>query len=85
MKSLRRLRLSTALAMALTLMACAASPPTETSVFDTLARANAVQQPAGCDTRFEIKSCQSSTGMRGDQACACVSREVLNDPNFRTF
>jgi hypothetical protein len=79
MKALRRLRLPVAFAMALTLMACASAPATDSSVFDTLARANNIQ-PVGCDARFEIKSCQSTTRTRLRQqsdACTCISRETL--------
>jgi hypothetical protein len=79
MKALRRLRLPAAFAMALTLMACASAPPTETSVFDTLAKASNVQ-PAGCNERFEIKSCTSTTRTRIRQqsdSCTCIAREAL--------
>jgi hypothetical protein len=81
MDLLCRLRLPVALAMALTLMACAANAPTETSVFDTLARANAVEQrtTSTCNPRFEIKSCTTSTGMRFDQSCTCIPRDALRD------
>jgi len=87
MDSLRRLRLPIALAMALTLMACAVSPPTETSVFDTLARADAVEQrqTSSCDTRFQIKSCTTNTGMRFDQSCTCIPRDALREGRFNTF
>jgi hypothetical protein len=88
MNALRRLRLPVALALALTLMACAtASPPSESSVFDTLARASQVEQssPASCNTRFEIKSCHTSTGLRGDQDCVCIPREALQDPRLGIF
>jgi hypothetical protein len=87
MNRLRFLRLPAALAVALTLMACAASGPiTDQSVFDTLARADAVRQQrpsAACDTRFEVKSCRTSTGIRNDGACECIPRETLRD--FRPF
>jgi hypothetical protein len=76
MKALRRLRLPAAFAMALTLMACASAPSTDTSVFDTLARANHIQ-PVGCNASFEIKSCQSTTRARRDQTCTCIPREAL--------
>jgi hypothetical protein len=81
MNRVRLFRLPAALAMALTLMACASAPRADTSVFDTLARANAVQQktPASCNARFEVKSCQSSTGIRNDGACVCIPRELLRD------
>lgn len=79
MKALRRLRLPAAFAMALTLMACASAPPAESSVFDTLARADAIQ-PAGCDERFEIKSCHSTVRTRiqhRSESCTCIARESL--------
>jgi hypothetical protein len=79
MKALRRLRLPVAFAMALTLMACASAPSTDTSVFDTLARANNVQ-PVGCDARFEVKSCHSAVRTRIQQrqdSCTCIAREAL--------
>lgn len=81
MNRLDFLRLSAALAMALTLMACASSPRTEASVFDTLARAGAApQQAAGsCDARFEVRSCRSTTGIRKDGDCTCLPREALRD------
>jgi hypothetical protein len=79
---LRRLRLQVAFALALTLMACASHPATETSVFDTLARGSPAQmRPAGCNPQFEIKSCQSSTGMRGDESCTCIPRQALSGFN----
>jgi hypothetical protein len=64
-------------------MACAStSRPTETSVFDTLARGTyAEQQPLGCNAQFEIKSCQSRTGMRGDASCTCIPRDALRGFN----
>jgi hypothetical protein len=79
MKALRRLRLPVAFAMALTLMACASAPPTENSVFDTLARANQVQ-PVGCNERYETKSCHSTVRTRIQQrsdACTCIAREAI--------
>jgi hypothetical protein len=81
MKALRRLRLPAAFAMALTLMACASAPATDPSVFDTLARANNIQ-PVGCDERFEIKSCKSTTRTRIQQqsnSCTCIAREAVRD------
>jgi hypothetical protein len=81
MKALRRLRLPAAFAMALTLMACASAPPAESSVFDTLARANRLPS-ADCDQRFEIKSCRSTVRTRiqhrGD-SCTCIARESLRE------
>jgi hypothetical protein len=87
MDLLRRFRLPVALAIALTLMACAARPPTETSVFDTLARAEAVEQrqTSSCDPRFEIRSCTTHTGMRFDQSCTCISRDTLREGRHNTF
>jgi hypothetical protein len=86
MDLLCRLRLPVALAMALTLMACAANAPTETSVFDTLARANAVEQrttsTAGARFPFRV-----ATLRRPSAACAwhggCNIPYHLNSPRER--
>lgn len=87
MELLRRFRLPVAFAMALTLMACAANPPTESSVFDTLARADAVEQrqTSSCDPRFEIKSCTTHTGMRFDRNCTCISRDAFREGRPNSF